>query len=228
MSRLIAISFALALSACQQATPTIAQPTQLPLSTPSATATPIATASAAPALALDQVGAAASPSGYTAFAVINNPTALTALDVKVEIAELDAHGQVVTRKSASISRIRAGEREAVAVAFPVGRALPDQFSGSIGEVRWSPDSAPAIARVASASFVQDARTPTVRIHMVNSGQGAVRVILVAVCRDGDGTIRGGGSRTAIVPPGAEGHDVMVAVWIATVPTACDGYGITAS
>jgi hypothetical protein len=229
MSRLIAITFALVLTACQQAaSPPTVPPTRLAVSTPSPTPTPVPTAVPASALALDQVGAAASPSGYTAFAVISNPTPQTALEVKVEIAELDGHGQVVMRRGGSISRIGAGQREAVAIAFPVGRALPAQFSGRIGDVRWVSDSTPDMAQVASASFVQDARTPTVRIHVVNNGTAPASVILVAVCWDGDGAIRGGGTRTATVGPGAEGHDVPVAVWIATVPTRCDGYGITVS
>jgi len=223
----IAFLLALALSACQQAgSPATVSPTRLVVSTPVPTATPVATAPAAPVLALDQVGAAASPSGFIAFAVINNPTEQTALEVKVEITELDRRGQVVTQRGGSIARIGAGQREAVAVAFPVGRALPAQFTGRIGDVRWIAANSPDIAQVASASFVQDARTPTVRVHLVNTGPSAARVILVVVCFDGDGSIRGGGTRTATVTPGADGHDVTVAVWIATVPTHCDGYGIT--
>jgi hypothetical protein len=218
---------ALALSACEQAaSPTTVPPTPLPVSTPAPTATPIPTPPPPPALALDQVGAVASPGGFSAFAVINNPTAQTALEVKVEIAELDARGQVVTRRAGSIPRIGAGQREAVAIAFPVGRTLPAQFSGSIAEVRWVSDSSPDLTQVASASFVQDARTPSVRVHVINNGQGPARVILVAVCWDGAGHIRGGGTRTASVGPGVAGHDVTVPVWIATVPVRCDGYGIS--
>ena len=222
----LAMLAALALSGCQQAaSPATVQSTRPSVSIPIPTATPIPTASPEPVLALDQVGAAASPSGFTAFAVVNNPTEQTALEVNVEITELDGRGQVVTRRGGSIARIGAGEREAVAVAFPVGRALPAQFTGRIGDVRWIAASSPDIAQVASASFVQDARTPTVRVHVVNNGPSAARLILVAVCFDGDGNIRGGGTRTATVSPGADGHDVTVAVWIATVPTHCDGYGI---
>jgi hypothetical protein len=193
---------------------------------PGPSPTPVATAAPALALALDQVGASATPSGFAAFAVINNPTVQTALEVKVEIAELDAHAQVVMRRAGTIPRIGPGHREALAVAFPVGRALPAQFSASIGAVRWSADSSPDVAQVVGASFVQDARTPTVRLHVINNGQAPARMILVAVCWDGAGSIRGGGTRTTTVAPGAEGHDVTLAVWIAAVPTRCDGYGIT--
>ncbi|HXN00266.1 MAG TPA: hypothetical protein VN973_00065 [Candidatus Dormibacteraeota bacterium] len=225
----IAMLFAFALSACQQAaSPTTVLPTTLPVSTPSPATTPVPTPPPAPALALDQVGAAASPSGFSAFAVVSNPTAQTALEVTVEIAELDGRGQVVMRRGGTIPRIAAGQREAVAVAFPVGRILPAQFSGRIGDVRWISETSPEIAQVTGASFSQDARTPTVRIHVVNNGQGAARMILIAVCWDAAGNIRGGGSRTITVGPGAEGLDVTVAVWIATVPTRCDGYGITVS
>jgi hypothetical protein len=172
------------------------------------------------------VGAASSPSGFTAFAVISNPSAQTALSVQVEIAEVDAHGQVVMKRAGSIPRIGAGQREAVAVNFPVGRSLPAQFSASIGGVRWSSDASPDIAQVANATFVQDARTPSVRVHVVNNGSAATRVILVAVCWDAAGNIRGGGTRTASIGPGVAGHDVTVPVWIATVPARCDGYGIS--
>ena len=218
---------AVVLAACQQAASppaASARPTRVAVSTPSPT--PVPTPTPAPALALDKVGAAASPNGFTAFAVISNPTPQTAIDVNVEIAELDASGQVVMRRGASIPRIGAGTREAVAAAFPMGRTLPAQFSGSLGAVRWTSDSSADTAEVASASFVQDARTPSVQIHVVNHGQGPARVILIAVCWDGVGNIRGGGSRTSVVAPGGGGHDVMVAVWITTVPARCDGYGIT--
>jgi hypothetical protein len=54
------------------------------------------------------------------------------------------------------------------------------------------------------------------------------MIPVAVCWDDAGNIRGGGTRTATVAAGQDGHDVNVAVWIVAVPTRCDGYGVTAS
>jgi hypothetical protein len=215
------------LAGCQQAAlplPTSVPPTRTAVTSPPPTATPAATAN----LTLDKVGAASSPSGYTAFAVVSNPTAQTARDVKVEIAELNASGQVLMHRGGSIQRIGAGQREALAVTFPVGRTLPAQFSGTIGDVRWSTDSSPEIAQVAGASFVQDARTPTVRVHVVNNGQGPARMILVAVCWDGAGNIRGGGTRTTTVAAGADGHDVTVDVWIVAVPTRCDGYGVAAS
>jgi hypothetical protein len=220
---------AVVLAACQQATSpprASVKPIASPVSTPKPAPTPEPTPTPVTQLALDNVGAAASPSGFTAFAVISNPTAQTALSVHVEIAELDTHGQVLMRRAGSIPRIGAGQKEAVALNFPMGRSLPNQFSGSIGEVRWISDSAPDIAQVLSAGFVQDARTPSVRVHVVNSGQASARVILIAVCWDAAGNIRGGGTRTAMVGPGDAGHDETIAVWIATVPTRCDGYGIT--
>jgi len=230
MGRLgLGILAALVLAACQQATSPPAEsvkPVSSPVSTPKPAPTPEPTPTPAPRLALDNVGAAASPSGFTAFAVISNPTAQTALSVHVEIAEVDTHGQVVMRRAGSIPRIGAGQKEAVALNFPMGRSLPGQFSGSIGEVRWISDSAPDIAQVVSAGFVQDARTPSVQVHVVNNGQASARMVLIAVCWDAAGNIRGGGSRTAMVGPGVAGHDLTITVWIATVPARCDGYGIT--
>lgn len=222
-----ATAFGLLLSACQQAAaPATMQPTKSPITTPRATPTAVSTATPAPALALDKVGAAASPSGFMAFAVISNPSGQTAFDVKIAITAVSASGQLLASRVASIARIAAGQRQAVAVAFPVGRTLPAQFSGSIANVRWVSDSTTEVAQVASANFIQDARTPSVRVHVVNHGQGAARVFLIAVCWDAAGNIRGGGSRTAMVGPDAQGHDVIVSVFIAAVPARCDGYGLT--
>jgi hypothetical protein len=215
---------ALVLSACQQAVaPTTVQPTRSPVSTPRPTATPEPIPTPAPALALDKVGAAASPSGFLAFAVVSNPSAETALDVKIAITALGGSGQSLARRDASIARIAAGQRQAVAVAFPVGRTLPAQFSGSVANVRWSSEAPTDVAQVAGASFIQDARTPSVRVNVLNHGQAAARLVLIAVCWDAAGNIRGGGSRTAMVAPGA--RDVTVDVFIAAEPARCDGYAI---
>jgi hypothetical protein len=53
------------------------------------------------------------------------------------------------------------------------------------------------------------------------------MVVIAVCWDGAGEIRGGGSLTATVGPDAQGHDLTVAVSIATVPASCDAYGVSA-
>ena len=224
------IAFALLLSACQQAAaPTAVQPTRSPVTTPRPTVTPVVPAATpAPALALDQVGAAASPSGFMAFAVISNLSAETAFDVKIAITAVSGSGQSLARREASIARIAAGQRQAVAVPFPVGRTLPAQFSGSIANVRWVSDSSADVAEVSGANFIQDARTPSVRVHVVNHGQGVARVFLIAVCWDAAGHIRGGGSRTATVGADPQGHDVVVDVFIAAVPAHCDGYGLAVS
>jgi hypothetical protein len=225
----IGIVAALLLSACEQAAaPTTVQPTRLPVSTPSPTATPVPTPTPAPALALDKVGAAASPSGFMAFAVVSNPSGETAFDVSITISAVSGSGQTLASRAARIPRIAAGQRQAVAVAFPVGRTLPAQFSGSVANVRWSTDSAADVAQVAGASFIQDARTPSVRVHLINQGQGADRVAVVAICWDAGGNIRGGGSRIVLVGPGAQGHDVTIQVSISTQPSSCDAYALTSS
>jgi hypothetical protein len=197
------------------------------ITAPSSTATPAPTPTPAPSLSVQKVGASASASGFLAFAVIANPSGQTALDVKVEITAVNDRGQALSKRTGSISRIAPGHREAVALAFPVGKTLPAQFSGSITSVHWSAEQTADVAEVAGASFVQDARTPSVRVHVVNHGQGATRMVVIAVCWDGAGEIRGGGSLTATVGPDAQGHDLTVAVSIATVPASCDAYGVSA-
>ena len=214
------------LTACQPANSTsTVQPTGSPV-THSGTPTPAVTPNQPPALAVQKVGAVATPAGFTAFAVVNNPSGQTAMAVKVEITALGAGGQVLTRRSGAISRIGPGQREAMALVFPVGRTLPSRFSGSVVNVRWSSDSPTEGAQVAGASFVQDARTPSVRVHLVNRGQGADRVAITAVCWDAAGNIRGGGTRTVMVGPEANGHDVTIDVAISTVPASCDAFGIS--
>jgi hypothetical protein len=218
-----------ALSACQQSAsppPSGVKAARSPATTPRSTPTHPPTPTPAPVLAVEKVGAAASASGFMAFAVITNPSGQTAADVKVEIAALTGSGEVLARRTGSIPRIGPGQREALALPFPVSRTLPARFSGTVAGVRWSSDLASDLAQVASASFVQDARTPAVRVHLVNRGPAADRVAVTAVCWDAAGNIRGGGTRTVMVGPESQGHDVVIQVSLSTVPTGCDAFGVS--
>ena len=209
------------------AQPSAVQPTRTPvISTlrPGPTNTP--TARPAPALAVEKVGAAASAGGFMAFAVISNPSDETAVDVQVDIDALSSSGQSLAHRSGSIAWIGPGKREAVAMAFPVGKTLPARFSAGIGPVHWNADQPAEVVEVVGASFEQDARTPDVRVHLVNHGSGADRVLVTAVCWDAAGNIRGGGTRTVMVGPEAQGHDVTIQVAISTVPARCDGFGVS--
>jgi hypothetical protein len=216
----------LVLTACEQAATTgTIQPTATsakPRTTPTAASTP----TPVPALALEKVGATSSPSGYLAFAVINNPSGQTAMDVKVEISAINGASQAMTRRSATIRRIPAGQRAAAAIGFSVGPTLPARFTGRVTGVRWSPQLSEETAKVASANFVQDARTPSVRVHLVNSGQRAVRLGVTAVCWDTAGNIRGGGTDTVAVGPDAKGHDATIDVYVSTVPSRCEAFGVS--
>ena len=215
------------LSACEQAQPSAIQPTRTPVSsTPRGVPTSTPTARPAPALAVEKVGAAASAGGFMAFAVISNPSDQTAVDVKVDISALSSSGQSLAHRTGSIPRIGPGRREAVGLAFPLGKTLPAKFSAGIATVHWSADQPAEVVEVAGASFEQDARTPDVRVHLVNHGNGADRVLVTAVCWDAAGNIRGGGSRTVMVGPEAPGHDVTIQVAISTVPASCDAFGVS--
>ena len=221
------LGVALLLTACQQAPPSAVHPTRTPVITaPRSTPTPTPTTRPAPALAVEKVGASASAGGFLAFAVIANPSDQTAVDVKVDISALGGGGQQLARRTGTISRIGPAGRGAVALAFPVGRTLPAQFSGSIVSVHWSLDASADLAQVTGTSLEQDARTPDVRVHLINHGQGPDRVLLTAVCWDAAGNIRGGGSRTVTVGPEAEGHDVTIQVALSTVPSRCDAFGVS--
>ena len=225
---LVVVATAL-LTACEPANSSSSgalQPTQSPSNTPRATATPAPTPP--PALTVEKVGAVATPSGFMAFAVIDNPSGQTAMDVKIQISAVGPGGQVLTRRSGGIPRIGPGQRDAVAVPFPVGRTLPTQFVASIPSVSWSADGTTDVAQVAGANFLQDARTPGVRVHLVSHAPRAIAVSVTAVCWDSAGNIRGGGSRTVMVGPEAQGHDATVAVAVSAVPTRCDAYAVTTS
>jgi hypothetical protein len=221
----VALSAAL-LVACQPANtgsaiqPT-ASPVRLPKSSPSATPTP-----AAPVLAVDKVGAVATPGGFLAFAVLSNPSTQMASDVKVQISAVAANGRVLTQRTGTLRHMSPNQREAVAVPFPVGASLPAQFTGRVISVQWSADGEPDAAQVAGTRFLQDARTPSVRVHLVNSGPSAARLAVTAVCWDGAGNIRGGGSQTVTVGPNPQGHDVTIQVAISTIPARCDAFGTT--
>ena len=218
------------LAACQQTgSPGVStQPTTKAAGALRSTPTPATTPAPAPALILEKVGASTSPSGFLAFAVINNPSAETAINVEVEITAVDGSGQALARRSGKVARVPPGQREAVAVAFPVPRSLPSAFTGRVLNVGWTADTSADAAQVADASFVQDARTPAVRVHLVNHGQTADRVMVTAICWDAAGEIRGGGTSSVMVGPDAQGHDVTIQVAIATVPARCDAYGISTS
>ena len=216
------------LSACQpsNSTPSAIQASGSPVAhrgspTPTPEPTP-------PALAVQKVGAVATPSGFTAFAVVENPSGQTATGVNVQITALGPGGQVLTRRSGTIPMIGPGQREAMALLFPVGRTLPSQFSGSVVGVRWSAVPTADGAQVVGASFVQDARTPSVRVHLISHAQGAERVAVTAICWDAAANIRGGGSRTVMVGPEPKGHDVTIDVAISTMPASCDAFGISSS
>ena len=217
------------LTACEPANSPSAgvHQTASPSKSPRAVSTP---APPAPlALAVEKVGAVATPSGFTAFAVINNPSGQTAMDVKIQMSAVGPGGQVLTRRSGGIRRIGAGQRDAVAVSFPVGRTLPIQFVASIPGVRWIADDTPTdVAQVAAADFLQDAGMPGVRVHLVSHAQRAIPVSVTAVCWDSAGNIRGGGTRTVMVGPEAQGHDSVIAVAVSAVPTRCDAYAVTTS
>lgn len=223
-----AVAGTLLLAACQQApTSTAASSRPAHSSAPARSSpTPSASPTSTPALALDHVGATASPSGFLALAVISNPSGMTALNVTVEISALDASGGAMTRRSGTIQRIAPESRGAIALPFPVGRTLPSRFDATIKSVQWIADGQPDAAQVTAASFQQDARTPTVVAHVVTQGPSADRVLLTAVCWDGAGAIRGGGSRTVTVPPGVQGHDEAIEVAISTLPARCDVFDVS--
>src|SRR5207253_4707049 len=117
-----------------------------------------------PALAVQQVGAVATPSGFTAFAVVENPSGQTATGVNVQITALGPGGQVLTRRSGTIPLIGPGQREAMALLFPVGRTLPSQVWGSVVGVRRSPVPTTAAARVVGARVVPPGRPPSARVR----------------------------------------------------------------
>jgi hypothetical protein len=225
----LGVAAAVVLCACQQASsppPSGVQSARSPVTTPRGTPMGSPTPTATPVLAVDKVGAAASASGFMVFAVITNPSGQTAADVKVEITALSGSGQALARRTGSIPRIGSGQREALAMPFPVSRTLPATFSGRIASVRWRSDLASDVAQVIGATFVQDARTPAVRVHLVNRGGRANRIAVTAVCWDAAGNIRGGGTRTLMVGPEAQGHDVTIDVALSTVPAGCDAFGVS--
>ena len=222
---------ALLLTACQQAV-SPAAPTRNPeraaASAAASVVQPPPSPSAVPTLVVERVGASASPRGFSAFAVVSNPSDLRATEVAVDITAVDSNGATLARRTGRIAHITPGQREAVSVGFPVGRTLPSAFKGAVASVKWDSDASAELLEVAAATFVQDARTPSVRVHLIDHAPGAIRAALTAVCWDGAGNIRGGGTGTLAVAPGNQGTDFTLAVSIATVPVRCDAFGLTAS
>jgi hypothetical protein len=79
--------------------------------------------------------------------------------------------------------------------------------------------------VVDATFVQDPRTPTVRVRLANHATVTEKVSVTAICLDAAGAVRGGGTSIVNVAASASGQDAFVPVSIPVVPSTCQGYAL---
>ena len=201
--------------------------------TPTPSAVPVAV-SAAPSsspadlpLTVDRVGASASPNGFLAFALVSNPSSRAAAEVAVRISVVSASGAELEHASATIARIDPSQTQAVGVWIPATLPNPAAFKASITGNRWlDPGTEAEPVQVVEVAFVQDPRTPTVRVRVANHAGVEEKVAITAVCLDAAGTLRGGGTSAATVPALSAGQDVWVPLSIPVVPTSCQGYVLT--
>ena len=143
----------------------------------------------------------------------------------MEISSLDGRGVTLFKRSGRIPAISPGAREALELPFPLGRSLPANFIGSITGVTWLGEPQPQSVEVTAASFLEDARTPAVRVHLLDHAGNAIQVSITVVCWDGAGNIRGGGTRALRLDPAPQGTDASVSVAVSTIPLRCDGYAV---
>ncbi|MDQ6885035.1 MAG: hypothetical protein M3077_12520 [Candidatus Dormibacteraeota bacterium] len=206
------------------------------LATPTASPTPArpaiivaATPSPSPeakALVVEHVGASASPTGFFAFALLSNPSTQAAADVKIDITSVDSSGRVLARGSGTIRQIDPGHKQALAVRIAMTRILPTAFRGTVSGNRWlEAGNAADPTEVMSAVFVQDPRTPSVRVRIANHASQPERAAITAICFDDSGQLRGGGTTSAHLPASAGGQDAWVAVSIPVVPASCEAYAL---
>lgn len=175
-------------------------------------------------LTVDKVGASASPSGFIAFALISNPSSRAAAHVVVQISAVTASGAELAHSSGTIARIAPSQTQAVAVRIPATPPTPTAFKASITGNDWlDPGAQAEPVEVTEASFVQDPRTPTVRVRVANHATLAQKVSIIAVCVDSAGALRGGGTGGANVAASSNGQDTWVPVSIPVIPTSCQGY-----
>src|SRR5256714_15303826 len=92
------VALAAIVSACQPAnmTPSAVQPTKSPVAQ-RPTPTPVPTPTPAPSLAVEKAGAVATPGGFTAFAVVNNPSGQTAMPGNGPLAPIGPGGRALNR-----------------------------------------------------------------------------------------------------------------------------------
>lgn len=177
-------------------------------------------------LTVDKVGASASPSGFVAFALVSNPSSRVASDVTVQISALTASGAQLAHASGTITRIDPSTTQAVSVHLPATPPMPTAFKASITANKWlDPGSAAEPIQVVDATFIQDPRTPTVRVRVANHTTAVAKATVTAVCLDAAGEVRGGGSSVVSVAASASSQDAFIPVSIPVVPTSCQGYAL---
>lgn len=230
MRRQIAVAAAMmALAGCQQTTGTTATahqaaqvgsaPTPGTRSTPSASPTPEKPLE----LVVERTGASIGPSGFTAIALVSNPTAETAVDVRIEIDARSSAGVVLARGRGKLPRIGPMSKQAIAVRVPQGNGLPASFQTAITAVSWLASISPAPdVSVESATFVPEPLVPQVHVAVANHTGHGVPAVVTSVCYDAAGSIRGGGSQATTIPADPS-VQVVVYVDIPVTPALCEGY-----
>jgi hypothetical protein len=178
-------------------------------------------------LTVGGVGASVSPSGgFVAFALISNPSSRVASEVTIEIAAVTASGAQLAHASGTIARIDPSTTQAVSVRLPDTPPTPSAFKASLTGNQWlDAGSPPEPIQVVNAAFVQDPRTPTVRVRVANHAAAVTKANIIAVCLDEAGAVRGGGSAVVSVAASASGQDTFVPVSIPVVPASCQGYAL---
>lgn len=222
------LTTAFGVAACTSSPQATSRPTPSPTSSPvpvAVSATPTLSTADLP-LTVDKVGASVSPSGFIAFALVSNPSSRAAADVAVQISAVTASGSELTHASGTIVRIDPSTTQAVAVRLPDTPPTPSAFKASITGNQWLDAGSPAEPiQVVNAAFVQDPRTPTVRVRVANHATAVTKASIVAVCLDEAGAVRGGGSAVVSVAASASGQDAFVPVSIPVVPASCQGYAL---
>jgi hypothetical protein len=175
---------------------------------------------------VEKVGAAASPSGFLALALISNPSSQAAADVKVDIASVSASGRVLAHTTGTIALIDPLSHQALAVRLAATTPLPQRFTATLAANRWLEAGASADPeQVVDASFSQDPRTPAVRVRIANHRDTPQRALVTAICLDDAGTLRGGGTGSVTVAASAPGQDAWIPVSIPVTPTSCQGFAL---
>jgi hypothetical protein len=188
-------------------------------------ASSVATSPATPSPAFDvrvlATGAAPSPTGTMAFAVLANESATAdgAVTVDIVLSALSSNGHEPVQVPAQISEIDAGSQQAVVtpISIPNGDEVAS-VTADISDLH-AVATNPGQLHAGTPAYVADPISPTAAVKV--SASASLNADVTVICWSSSGAVVGGGEKDVTVPAG--GETVSVALALQDTPDHCTGY-----